>query len=252
MHRFYVPSDQAHDPVLKLSERETHHAVHVLRVRSGERVVALDGAGHEFMGETRSTEERVLGITVLQKTWIPPLPYQMTLIQAVPKGKTMELIVQKATELGAHRFVPMLSERTVPHIEEESAAGKMEKWRATAIESIKQCGSAWLPRIEAPRSPGGFLAEGDKFDLVLIATLQSDRKHPREHIRDFVADRGRMPRSVAVWVGPEGDFTPAEINAARSGGALPITLGPLVLRSETAAIYCLSVLGYELQAPESA
>ena len=87
------------------------------------------------------------------------------------------------------------------------------------------------------------------FDLPLIASLQTDRRHPRERFRAFAAELGRMPQSVCVWVGPEGDYTPAELSAIKGDGALPISLGPLILRSETAAIYCLSVLNYELQAP---
>ncbi len=159
----------------------------------------------------------------------------------------MELIVQKATELGAHRIVPILSGRTVAHVQTEAAPNKVEKWKATAVEAIKQCGSGWLPRVETPLTPQAFLARGEKFDLSLIASLQPDARHPREHFDAFLGEKQRPPKSVCVWVGPEGDFTPAEINAARAGGALPITLGQRVLRSETAAIYCLSVIHYELQ-----
>ncbi|MEW6157302.1 MAG: RsmE family RNA methyltransferase, partial [Verrucomicrobiota bacterium] len=236
MHRFYIDSAKAHDSVLTLSERETHHALHVVRVSRGERVVVLDGAGHEFMCEVSDARKRTLDLRVLQKHFIPPLPYQITLIQAVPKGKTMDLIVQKATELGAHRIIPILSERTVSQIEEDSAAAKLDKWQATAIEAIKQCGSAWLPEIRTPVAPSAFLNSGERFELSLIATLQPGARHPREHVSAFRAEKQRAPKTVAVWVGPEGDFTPAEINAVRSSGALPITLGQLVLRSETAAI----------------
>jgi 16S rRNA (uracil1498-N3)-methyltransferase len=83
--------------------------------------------------------------------------------------------------------------------------------------------------------------------LPLVASLQSDCRHPREYFQTFHKEKGKMPASVCVWVGPEGDFTPAEMNAIKSSGALPITLGRLVLRSETAAIYSLAVLNYELQ-----
>jgi 16S rRNA (uracil1498-N3)-methyltransferase len=125
---------------------------------------------------------------------------------------------------------------------------KAEKWRLTAIEAGKQCGSAWLPQVDAPVTPKEFLARGEKYELPLIASLQNDRRHPREYFETFQEENGRLPKSICVWVGPEGDFTPAEMSAAKSAGALPITLGRLVLRSETAAVYCLSVLNYELQA----
>ncbi len=251
MHRFYLPpavppAECRKDP-LTLSERESHHALNVLRLRPRERVVVLDGAGDELLCEVWETGGHKVTLKLVRKQALPPLPCQVTLAQAVTRGKAMELIVQKATELGAHRIVPILSGRTVAHVQTEAAPNKVEKWKATAVEAIKQCGSGWLPRVETPLTPQAFLARGEKFDLSLIASLQPDARHPREHFDAFLGEKQRPPKSVCVWVGPEGDFTPAEINAARAGGALPITLGQRVLRSETAAIYCLSVIHYELQ-----
>ncbi len=249
MHRFYLPPEACQTDRLTLSGHETHHALNVLRIRPQERVVVLNGAGDEFLCEVDDAARRGVTLKVLQKTTFRPLPNQITLAQAVPKGKTMELIIQKATELGTHRIVPILSERTIAHLEPDHASSRVEKWESTAVEAIKQCGSTWLPRIEPPTKPKAFLGRGERFDLSLIASLQSDARHPREYFQAFTAEQGRLPASVCVWIGPEGDFTPAEVNAVRATGALPITLGELVLRSETAAIYCLSVINYELQAP---
>jgi 16S rRNA (uracil1498-N3)-methyltransferase len=228
---------------------EAHHALRVLRIRENERVIVLDGVGHEFLCEVREMGRDKVSLQVLQKQSLPPLPYKLTLIQALTKSKTMDLIVQKAAELGVHRIVPVLSERSVPQIEQEAAANKLEKWRSTTIEAIKQCGSPWLPQLDEPRTPRKFIESGERFELALVASLQTDARHPRQHFETFKAERQRMPKTICVWVGPEGDFTPAEMNSIRQTGALPITLGQLVLRSETAAIYCLSVLNYEMQAP---
>ncbi|MDX1952121.1 MAG: RsmE family RNA methyltransferase [Verrucomicrobiota bacterium] len=249
MHRFYIEPAQSQKPVITLSERESHHAVKVLRIREGERVVVLDGVGLELLCEVQQAEAESVSLKVYQKNNIPPLPYQLTLVQAIPKGKNMDIIVQKATELGTHRIIPIVSDRTVSQIEEESASGKLEKWNAIAVESIKQCGSAWIPKIELPTTPNAYLGSGDRAEIAFIATLQSDARHPRTFIREFQAEKKRLPKSIYIWIGPEGDFTPAEINSIRNAGALPISLGQLVLRSETAAIYALSVLNYELQAP---
>ena len=248
MHRFFLPSEQCREKTLTLTGREAHHALNVLRVRAGERVVVLDGAGRELMCEAQAPGAEELKLTVTQDNFVPPLPFQITLLQAIPKGKIMDSIIQKATELGTHRIVPLLSDRVVTQLDDESGAARAEKWRATAVEAIKQCGSAWLPQIEVPVTPKDYLARNEKFELPLIASLQSDRRHPREYFETFMRERQRPPTTVCVWVGPEGDFTPAEMNAIKSGGALPISLGRLVLRSETAAIYALSVLNYELQA----
>jgi 16S rRNA (uracil1498-N3)-methyltransferase len=248
MHRFYLRPEECRDKTLTLTGREAHHALHVLRVRAGERVVVLDGAGRELMCEAQAPGAEELRLTVAQDNFVPPLPFQITLLQAIPKGKIMDSIIQKAVELGTHRIVPLLSDRVVTQLDDESGAARAEKWRATAVEAIKQCGSAWLPQVEVPVTPKDCLARNEKFELPLIASLQSDRRHPREYFETFMRERQRLPVTVCVWVGPEGDFTPAEMNAIKSGGALPISLGRLVLRSETAAIYALSVLNYELQA----
>lgn len=247
MHRFFLPPNQCKDKTLILTESEAHHALHVLRIRHGERLMVLDGAGQELLCEAHKSEGGQLKLTVVQRNVIPPLPYQVTLLQAIPKGKIIEDIIEKATELGVHRIVPLLSDRVVTQLDSEGASAKAEKWQQTAIEAIKQCGNAWLPQIEPPVTPKAYLARNERFELPLIASLQDDRRHPREHFKTFFAEKKRLPKTVCVWVGPEGDFTPAEMSAIKSASALPITLGRLVLRSETAAIYSLSVLNYELQ-----
>jgi 16S rRNA (uracil1498-N3)-methyltransferase len=164
----------------------------------------------------------------------------------------MESIIQKATELGATRIAPILSERAIVHLDADSAEAKAEKWRHVAVEAVKQCGSPWLPRVDTPITTREFLAHGEAFDLALVACLEPGSRHPRAWFDQFRRDHGHAPRSIAVWVGPEGDFTPAEYAAIQQTGAQPITLGPLVLRVETAATWCLSVVNYELQAAPAA
>lgn len=249
MHRFHLPPEACQGPTLTLADREAHHALHVVRLRRGERVSVLDGAGYEYLCDVREATRESVTLAVLHKNHIAPLPYHLTLLQAMTKGKAFEIIIQKATELGAFRVVPLISERVVSQPDDEAAASKVEKWRWIAIDSIKQCGSAWLPQIEAPLPLKTFLAHHERFELPLIASLQSDRRHLREVLDDFRIEHGRLPRSVGVFVGPEGDFTSVEMDAIKESGALPVTLGPLVLRSDTAAVYALSVLNYELQSP---
>lgn len=248
MHRFFLPPEQCKSTTLFLTDREAHHAWHVLRLRPGERVIVLDGAGGELVCEVQDLERNKVQLLVAQRNSVPAPPSRITLLQALPKGKIIESIIQKATELGVCRVVPLLTQRVNTRLDENSAVQKIEKWRQVAIEAIKQCGSAWLPKIEPPLTPDEFLARQEKFDLPLIASLQSGSRQAREYFRDFQSTHGQKPESVCIWVGPEGDFAPAEVAAIQSAGALPITLGRLVLRSETAAVYCLCILNYELQA----
>mgnify|MGYP000341921936 CR=1 FL=1 len=249
MHRFYLPPERVTEGELTLDERESHHAATVLRVREGERVAVLDGAGNEFMCTAATVDKRATRLTVQQQNRIEPLPYRITLLQAMTKGKSMDFIIQKATELCVHRVVTLAAGRSVAQVGQ--CASKVEKWRAIAIDSIKQCGSPWMPIIEPPITPREFLTRNDQFDLPVVASLQGNTRHPREFITGHVQEQGRLPESLAVWIGPEGDFSPSEVNDILSAGIHPITLGQVILRSETAALYCLSVLNYEMQAPRS-
>ncbi len=250
-HRFYLPPDDCQGSLLRLTGNEAHHAIHVLRLRAGEIVTILDGAGGEFQCEVAGAGHGQVELGVTAKRTLPPPPFELTLLQAIPKGKLLEFIIQKATELGAIRIVPLLSERAVVRIDASEAARKVEKWQWVAVEAIKQCGSAWLPKIAEPLTPAQYLNQNETFELSLIGSLQPDACPPRLHLDAYRSEHRRNPTSLAVWVGPEGDFTPDEIHRIQAAGAKPITLGPLVLRADTAAVYCLSVLNYELQAPLS-
>ena len=246
MHRFYLPPERCAESALRLDGREAHHALHVLRVKRGEQIMVLDGAGNEFLCAIGNCARNAVELSVSLKNFTPPPPCRITLLQALPRGKIIESIIQKSVELGAHCIVPLLTGHAVMHLDDESAEDKRGKWQQVAIEAIKQCGAPWLPKIETPMTFENYLARKEKFDLALVGSLQSDRRHPGECFREFEAKHGRLPTTVGVWIGPEGDFTPDELKAIEAAGAQPISLGRLVLRVETAAIYCLSVLNYEL------
>ena len=248
MHRFFLPPEHCQTASLCLTGDEAHHAQRVVRVRLGERVAVVDGAGHEFLCEVQGYDRDQARLTVLEKRLQLAPSSQVTLLQGVPKGKLMDAIIQKATELGVFRIVPLLTERVVARFDDKEEARKAEKWRLVAREALKQCGSAWMPTVEQPITPNQFLARKESFELALIASLESGSRPAREYFRALEVEHRQMPRSVCVWVGPEGDFTPAETQSIKSHGVLPITLGRLVLRAETAAIYCLSILNHELQA----
>jgi 16S rRNA (uracil1498-N3)-methyltransferase len=243
MHRFYIPPESWNLDALALDDSETHHALDVLRLSPGEKAVVFNGRGAEATVEVAAVTRKSVTLRRLLHAKSPPIGCAITLAQALPKGKAMDLIVQKAVELGASAISPLLSERTVIQIDEEDAARKQQKWQAAAIEAAKQCGQNWLPKVDLPRTPREFFATPARFDLMLIASLQPDAMHLKQLLAETV---DKKPKSVLVLVGPEGDFTPAEIGLAKSHGCRPITLGPIVLRTETAAIYCLSVLSYEL------
>lgn len=251
MHRFHLPPEHCQGEVLTLSEGEAHHASRVLRIRERERVAVMDGAGRELQCEVVGPIGKTVSLKILERTIAAPVVCSMTLMQAIPKAKIVEDVIQKATELGAARIVPILSERVVTHLESGEAQAKAEKWQHVAVEAMKQCGNPWLPKVDAPISLKKFLARGEKFELAIVGCLRPGSSHPRKWIEKFQAEHNRLPKSIGIWVGPEGDFSATEYDAIEQSGALPITLGPLVLRVETAATYCLSVMSYEISALSS-
>jgi 16S rRNA (uracil1498-N3)-methyltransferase len=247
MHRFYIAPEDWHPDALVLAGSEAHHCRNVLRLAPADRIVLFDGRGHEITAEIVSSDTAAIQLRKLHDAQTPPLRCRITLGQAIPKGKNMDLIVQKAVEIGASEIAPILSDRTVVRLDEESAASKQAKWQTVAIEAAKQCGQNWLPQVQTPQTLAQFFqAHSRRFDLQLIGSLQSDAVHLKKILAQFVNEHGDRPSNVLMLVGPEGDFTPAELSLARGQGCRPITLGPIVLRVETASIYCLSILSYEL------
>jgi len=246
MHRFYVSPEQWNPDALVLSGGEAHHARDVLRMKSGERAVLFNGRGHEITAEIVDVTKDQIRFRRLQENEAPTLRCRITLGQAIPKGKNMDLIVQKAVEIGAAEIAPLISERTIVDLQAKEAGQKREKWQQVAIEAAKQCGQNWLPTVQAPQKLKDFFLHPAKFDLRLIGSLQPDALHLKKIISGYIEEHHDRPKTILMMVGPEGDFTPAELALAKTHGCDPITLGPIILRVETAAIYCLSVLSYEL------
>ncbi len=244
MHRFHL-SPESWDSAA-LDREESHHCTNVLRLGVGEKIAVFDGRGREASAVIDSAASGRVALKLLATSSTPATPCAITLAQAVAKGKNMDLIVQKAVELGAARVVPLLSDRTVVQLASGEAEKKRAKWRDIAVEACKQCGQNHLPEIAVPVTPKTFLQSEAPTELLFIASLQPDARPIKSVLADFAASRQRLPLSVTVFIGPEGDFTPAEIALAKTHGCHPVTLGPIILRTETAAIYCLSVLAHEL------
>src|SRR3954464_4652032 len=173
MHRFYIAPDNWQPDALILTGPESHHARNVLRLEPGDKVVLFDGRGHEVTAEITATDPAQIQLRKLHEARTPPLRCRITLGQAIPKGKNMDLIVQKAVEIGAAEIAPILSDRTIVRLDEESAASKQEKWQTVAIEAAKQCGQNWLPQVHVPQTMSQFFLPNPGRSLFLLFSFFS-------------------------------------------------------------------------------
>jgi 16S rRNA (uracil1498-N3)-methyltransferase len=231
---------------IELSQEESHHLVVVNRAPQGATVVAFDGKGSEWICELSQADKRSARLKVRFAQKAKPMPWIITLGQALPLGGAMDSIVRKATEIGVSLIVPLESERTQVHLDGDRSDKKIGKWQTAALEAAKQCGNPWLPEIGPVTAAGEFMSSAKGYDLKLIASLHPGAKSLKSVLEQYRVSQNRAPRKVLWLIGPEGDFTQAEMGLSRAAGFEPITLGPLVLRCETAAVYALSVLSYEL------
>ncbi len=241
MPRFHLPPQDW--PSATLGGDEAKHLTQVLRIRPGETVTVFDGHGRRASAEVITCARDQVSLKLGEPVATAPPRPAITLAQAIPKGKNMELIVQKAVELGVAAIQPLVTANTIVH----PGGGKSDKWRRIALEACKQCGRDTLPHIADPLPFDRWLASLENPDatagsLPLIASLAPGAKPLRETLR---AQASTTPRAATLLIGPEGDFTRAETRAAIAAGFLPVTLGSIVLRVETAAIFCISALGYE-------
>jgi 16S rRNA (uracil1498-N3)-methyltransferase len=229
-----------------LEGAEAHHCLEVLRHREGDKVVLFNGQGQEATARIQSTGRYRVELEVQAVARSEPLSVRLVLVQAVIKGKRMELAIQKATELGAAEIVPLVSDRSVVRLDAAEARSRQAKWSRVAVEACKQSGQNWVPAVRVPMSVAAFFDEPLPAELCLIASLQEGARAFRAILAEYEEVHGRRPQSALILIGPEGDFTPAEMSRALQSGCQPMTLGPVVLRTETAALYSLSVLAYEL------
>lgn len=234
MPRAYLPpSSWTETPFLEGDEAK--HLSQVLRIQPGAVVTVFDGLGNHAQARVLSVSKQRVDLMLELAESAPTSLPDITLVQAIPKGKNMDWIVQKAVELGVSRIQPLVTRHTIV----SPGGDKAEKWRRTALEACKQCGQFTIPIIEDPLPFAEWLANRPSADLEVIASLADNPRNFRETLR-LLPDL----ESITLAIGPEGDFSPEEMTAALAAGFVPVTLGDLVLRVETATMFCLSAIRF--------
>jgi 16S rRNA (uracil1498-N3)-methyltransferase len=237
-HRFYTPNLPASETVVALDGDEAHHLTRVLRLGPGARVFVFDGEGSEFECEVLSAGKRLVELKKLNALTDPvESPLELVLGQALVKGDKFDWIIQKTTELGVSRIVPLLTDHADVRWSPEKADQKLERWRRISIEAVKQSGRRRLVQIAAPVSLGEFCHERQWGLFFSERGGRSLDEMPSVFHALGVSSNG----PIGVCIGPEGGWSEAEIKKAEEHGYFPVLLGSRILRTETAAITAIAI-----------
>ena len=233
-----------------LSPEESNHLVAANRARPGDPVRLFDGKGKECDATLAIANKRKASLAVQTIHQIPAPPFNIALAQALPKGKLIETIIKKATEIGIQKIFPITSSRVESKFDPKKADSKTAKWELAALEGAKQSGNPRPAEVADIISFTEILTIASAYELKLIASLEGQARPLKEHLANFSQTHsGSLPKSALWLIGPEGDFTETEYRQAYEAGFLPTTLGPHVMRSDTAAVHALSITQYELFLP---
>ena len=249
MHTFYVPPSQIDADIATITGSEHHHLRNVLRTTPGETIRIIDGRGNVCTAEILDTPtNRSSSAARISTREFHAMPSPtLTLFQGLPKNDKMELILQKTTELGVTRIVPLHSE----HALQKPSQNRYERWHRVLISATKQCKRAWLPELRNAQQFKDALTQLEKFSLRLLLSpdleqVSIPRHREIQHIKTVLRETPHAT-DIALFVGPEGGFSDQEIAAAIQSGCIPVTLGTNILRTETAAIVAVAAAAYEYQ-----
>jgi len=245
--RFYAKPEAfaADTKSVALSAEETRHARDVLRLQRGEEVYVFDGEGHEYRGVITQLNRDSVKVDVLEQVEPahPESSLELTLGVALLKGEKFDLVVQKATELGATRLIPILTNRADVRIRsDDDAKRKLMRWQRIALEATKQCGRARLMKIDAPVALGELIERMEQEDELRLMFAEREGSSLSEVLQDLEL----VPAKAIALIGPEGGWTDGEIDEASETGWRIVTLGGRTLRAETAAIVAATLLQHRL------
>jgi len=237
VNKFFCKNSDVQGEMIAISNIEDiHHIKNVLRLKKGKKVEASDESGNVYACEVFQIDDKV---HLIIKNKIPPAEKQgieLTLAVAIPKKAKIDDIIDKLVQLGARRVIPLKTERVIVKLDKQKEASRFLRWKKIALSAAKQCKRIDLPVIEPVKSFKEVVESSGEFDLKLIPYLEGERKSMKDILDKFSG------KKILVLIGPEGDFSEEEVNLALSAGFIPITLGDLVLRVDTAAISAASFI----------
>ena len=244
MYHFFVTPAQIMDGYAVITGQDVNHIRNVLRMKTGEQVGIRDGISRSYICELEAIEEEEIRAKILtEDTNLSELPAELYLFQGLPKSDKMELIIQKAVELGVHEVIPVATRRAVVKLDRKKEESRLKRWNAIAESAAKQSKRIVIPEVTGVMSVKEALAYAADFDLKLL---------PYENARGMAATKEQVEAvrpgmDIAVFIGPEGGFEEIEVEEARAAGFYPVSLGKRILRTETAGLTMLSILMYQME-----
>ena len=245
MHRFYINPEQYNGEEIRIVGEDVNHMKNVLRMKEGEELICCDGNGKEYVCQVAELNKEYVLISVeKEQTSVNELPVRTILFQGLPKKDKMELIIQKAVELGVAEIVPVMTKRTIVKLEDKKKEEKkIERWQSIALSAAKQSGRGIIPLIQPVMSWKEMLDYMGKLDYNIILYENAfGMKGTKECIKTAVKQN-----SVGILVGPEGGFEETEVAQATGQGAMCVSLGHRILRTETAGFTMLAALMLEAE-----
>jgi 16S rRNA (uracil1498-N3)-methyltransferase len=238
--RFFISPEQVRDQCITISGEDVHHIMRVLRMKTGDELLLCDNKGTEYSVKIAQVNHAEITTEVKARSQREIRYPLITLGQGLPKSDKMDWIVQKATELGVAGVVPLVTERTIVKIKDEEK--RVSRWRKICREAAMQSNRPDIPAVDHIRSFSDFLRTLSPEPRTLLLLPWEEGTEPIKNVLQHALDMKR----VIVLIGPEGGFSEAEARTAKNSGFKPVSLGPNILRTETAAIAALSMIGYEL------
>lgn len=240
MHRFFVEPSSISEDSINISGNDAHHISKVLRLKEDDDVVVCDEFGNEFYCSIKSITKDCVSCQILKKeVSLAEPPVHITLYQGVPKGDKLETVIQKCVELGCVRIVPVAMKRSVAVIKDKEK--KQQRGQRIAYEAAKQCARARIPQVAEVMTYKEAMKDSASSELKILP-YESETHNGLKTL----LQKSSGVKSIAVFIGPEGGFDPDEVTEAKANGFETVTLGPRILRTETAPLACISAIMYEL------
>ena len=247
MRRFFVEEKDIKENQVTIKGDEARHIAQVLRLKERDKIKVFTGKGKEYLTEIiQASKKEVIGRILKESRLDTEPPIEITLVQGLPKSDKMDLIVQKTTELGVKRIIPVITQRTIIRLDKEKAKVRRIRWQRIALEAAKQSGKAIIPEVREVISFIQALDNLNRESLNLIPWEEETSTSLKEVLKHHISHIPHPRSQITVFIGPEGGFTSGEVEAAKKRGALSVSLGPRLLRTETAGLVTLAMILYEL------